>query len=167
MKLTLIAALAAALTLTACKTATPITGAAVQIIACELAKAKPEAKVPLHAAALVFKTYGGQVPPTQAELEAALDAIPKLGNMAQVEVSACWAIVCATYGAVYNSVSTPEQKVQLQLWLNTFGNALDNGSTCGGANVPAGVASQMLVNTSPTWNELALAASKELKRIQR
>ena len=150
--------------LAGCATAPIITGSAVQVIACELAKAKPAAKAPLHSAGLILKAFGGQVPPTQAEFEAALNSIPKLNMPDQFEVDACWVLVCGAYGLVYNATDTPEEKVRLQLWLTSVGTALDNGSTCGAAIVPAGVAAQMKPITTVSWDELAKAIKKSMPK---
>ena len=159
---TLFLSLISAALLAGCATAPTVTGSAVQIVACELAKAKPAAKAPLHSAGLILKAFGGQVPPTQAEMEAALASIPKLALSEQIEVDAAWALVCAAYGLVYNATDTPEEKVRLQLWLTTIGTALDNGSTCGAASVPPGVAAQMKASQLVTWDQLAEAVKRSL-----
>ena len=166
MKNKLIALIAATI-FTGCATAVVIGGAAVQIIACELAKSKPAAKAPLLAGGNIFKAFGSDVPPTQAELEAALSAIPKLDQLDQVEIDAMWDAVCVGYGELYNAIETPEQKVKLQLVLTSIGTALVNGSTCQAPPTSRLSAMTPRKQTPPTWKELGDAIKKDFRGVVR
>ena len=141
------------------KTLPVVTGAAVQFTACQLAKARPAAKAPLHAAGVTLKAFGSDTPPTQAVLQAALAAMPKADAVTQVEINAMWAVVTAAYGELYVVLETPEQKATLQLWFTRVGEALDSGSTCG-ADPAARMAKAANAQVSgPTWEDLG----RELK----
>lgn len=158
-------ALTIAAVFTGCATAVIIGGAAVQIIACELAKSKPAAKAPLLAGGNIFKAFGSDTPPTQAELEAALSAIPKLDQLDQVEIDAMWAAVCVGYGELYNVIETPEQKVKLQLVLTSIGTALVNGSTCQAPSTSKLSAIPQSKQVSPTWSDLGAAIKKDFRSV--
>ena len=120
--------------LAGCVTAPVFVGAGIQTGACELSKAKPMAKGPLHAAGLAFKSFSKETPPTDAELQIILTAIPEVeDHVTQVEIESMWALVVQGYSAFYNSLGSAEKQKTLQAWFAAVGAALDNGSTCGAA----------------------------------
>lgn len=146
-------------------TAPVVTGAVVQFTACELAKAKPAAKAPLHAAGVTLRAFGSDAPPTQEVLASALAAIDCGDAVTATQVNAMWSVVTAAYGELYLALKTPEQKATLQLWFTQVGLALDNGSQCGAplgvlrapAAVPAG---------APTWAELGDQLKASLRQVR-
>ena len=152
----------AAAVLAGCATAHIFTGAALQVTACELAKAKPAAKAPLHAAGVAFKAFAADTPPTQAQLAQVLAAIPKADSVTQVEVDAAWVIVVQAYGLIYSTA--PETQAKLKLWFAAVGNALDAGSTCGSADPQSTAARYMQPpKDAPTFRKLADEIAASLK----
>ncbi len=175
-KLTLVAALGFALLalcplalVTGCKSGTfnPIlTGTIVQVAACELAQVKPAAKPWLTTAGNVFVMFGADTPPTPAELETKLAAIP-LGNLLPSERLGVWVAVTQIYSALYNGAMTPEKKMKLKQVLDVVGTALRLGATCG-VDQPANALGHSTVPTiKPTdVDRVCQAIAKALQEVK-
>lgn len=141
------------LVLAGCATAPFLTGTALQVLACELAQARPAAVAPLRAAGTVFTAYGGTSAPTAAELNTVLAAA--LNSWHDVELTAFAGAIVQGYGPLYASLKTEEDRARLRTWFAAVGSALSNGAECKPAQAAVGP-----VKRVPTWQELA----KEIER---
>lgn len=161
-----------------CKTAIPVSGAAIQFIGCELCQAKPVAKAPMLAGGQVFNLFAASHAPTAAELAACLAAIPKIEDkLEQSQIDSVWVIVCFAWDAVQVAAKTPEQQRTLLLTLGTIGRALERASECG--TLPPPSAKRGVVTTYPnaqerakqleaaSWSDLAKAIKNEIKKAKR
>ena len=151
--------------LAGCATAPLVVGPALQITACELAKARPAAAVPLLAAGETFLAYASQEAPTGAQLAAALAAVPALAGYDAAEVRAFVDLVLIGYAPLYASIETDADKARLRLWFRQVGSALVSGSQCKPAVAPAGSYS-MPREFAPGWVDLAKTITASMDSVR-
>jgi hypothetical protein len=162
-----IASLALVAILAGCATAPFVIGTALQIGACELAKARPTAQAPLLAAGLTFQSYASTEAPTGDQLAAAFANLPPLAGVDAVEVKAFVDLVLAGYGPLYASATNETTKANLRLWFGQVGNAFIAGSHCQPVVHPAGAMSEPITKPAPTWIDLGKEVQYSMKKVKK
>lgn len=153
--------------LAGCATAPFVIGTALQVGACELAKARPAAAAPLLAAGLTFQSYSQTDAPTGVHLAAALSSIPALAGVDAVEVRAFVDLVLAGYEPLYASIETEADKSRLRLWFAQVGGAFVSGSHCQPVAQPAGAMAKPSNKPAPTWIDLAEGVRGSMKQVKK
>lgn len=163
-----IATLALVAILSGCATAPFVIGTAIQIGACELAQAKPEAQAPLLAAGLVFNSYSSTTAPTVEELTVALSQVlPGTDAATRIEINAFLGIIMAGYGPLYNSIESEADKANLRLWFGQVGGAFIAGSECRPTPAPAGAQAKASVKPTPTWVDLGKEVRASMSKVKK